>query len=146
MAVSEEQLQQDLQAAMRGRESLKLGVLRGIISAAKNLKVEKQVKEVAEADLVALIRKEVNKRLESISYAEKGGRTDLVDQNRAEIALLEVYLPTQMDAATLEAAIQKISTDLGTKEIKLLMAELKARHAGTYDGKLASELIRKLSA
>jgi uncharacterized protein YqeY len=142
--LTEVQLQNDLQAAMRARDMARVYVLRGVVAAIKNLKVEKQVAELPEAELSGLIRKEINKRAEAISYAEKGARPELVEQNRAEIALLESYLPQQLSAAELESAIASISAELGTTQIGPLMAELRKRYPGQYDGKLASELIKKL--
>lgn len=141
----ETQLQTDLQNAMRARDMPKVYVLRGLVAAIKNLKVEKQVKELPEAEITALVKKEVSKRTEALSFAEKGGRTELIEQNRAEIALLETYLPQQLDAAQLETAIKAISTELGSTQIGPLMAELKKRYAGQYDGRLASELVKKLA-
>jgi len=68
----------------------------------------------------------------------------LIEQNRAELAVLEAYMPAQMDAGALEAAIRQIAADLGTTQIGPLMAELRKRHAGQFDGKAASEIIKKL--
>lgn len=144
MPLSEERLQQDLREAMKARDALRTSVLRGVIAAVKNVKVEKMGAPLAEADLTAIVRKEVNKRSEAIAFAEKAGRRDLVDQNKAELAVLEAYMPAQMDAATLEAAIRRIAADLGTTQIGPVMAELRKRHAGQFDGKAASELIKKL--
>jgi uncharacterized protein YqeY len=141
---SEADLQKDLQGAMRAREMEKVYVLRGVIAAIKNAKVDKQVKELPEAEVVALMRKEVSKRVEAIEFAEKAGRAETAAQNRAEKAILDAYLPTQMDAAQLEAAIRSLSEELGTTQIGPLMAALRQRYAGNYDGKLASELIKKL--
>jgi uncharacterized protein YqeY len=143
--LNETQIQTDLQNAMRAREMPKVYVLRSLVAAIKNLKVEKQVKELPELEITGLVKKEVSKRAEALAFAEQGGRAELVEQNRAEIALLEVYLPQQLDAAELEAAIRTIASELGTTQIGPLMAELKKRHAGQYDGKLASELVKKLS-
>lgn len=144
--LNEAQIQTDLQTAMRARDMPKVYVLRGLVAAIKNLKVEKQVKELPETEITALVKKEVSKRTEALAFAEQGGRTELIEQNRAEIALLEVYLPRQLDATELEAAIKAVSVELGTTQIGPLMAELKKRYAGQYDGKLASELVKKLSA
>ena len=143
---NEAQIQADLQNAMRAREMPKVYVLRGVVAAIKNLKVEKQVKELPETEITALVKKEVSKRTEALVFAEQGGRTELIEQNRAEIALLEAYLPRQLDAGELEAAIKAIAAELGTTQIGPLMAEVKKRYAGQYDGKLASELVKKLSA
>jgi uncharacterized protein YqeY len=144
--LSEAQIQADLQAAMRAREMPKVYVLRGLVAAIKNLKVEKQVKELPDSELVGMVKKEMSKRTEALAFAEQGGRTELVEQNRAEIALLETYLPKQLSAAELEAAIKALSSELNTTQIGPLMAELKKRYAGLYDGKLASELVKKLSS
>jgi hypothetical protein len=142
---TEAQIQHDLSAAMKARDMPRVYVLRGVIAAIKNLKVDKQTKELGDADIAALVRKEINKRVEAAEFAVKSGRQELVDQNRAEQAVLETYLPAQLDAARLEAVIRQIAAELGTTTIGPIMAKLKERHAGQYDGKLASELVRKLN-
>jgi uncharacterized protein YqeY len=142
---SEAQLQTELQTAMKARASDKVMVLRDIITAIKNLKVEKMAPELAEADIVGLIRKEVSKRAEAIEFARKAGRDDLIAKNEAEKNLLEAYLPQLMTADALDALIRSIAQDLGTTQIGPVMAKLREGHAGKFDGKLASELIRKLA-
>lgn len=143
---SESQLQRDLQDAMRARDRLRIDVLRGVIAALKNTKVDRQVQELPEADIAAVLRKEANKRVEIADFARRGGRPEAVDQADAEKAILESYLPTQLDSAALAAAIRAIAATLGTTQIGPIMAELRSRHAGQFDGKLASELIRKLES
>jgi hypothetical protein len=143
---NEAQLQRDLQDAMRARDMLKVYVLRGIIAAIKNAKVEARVAELPEAEITALVRKELNKRVESITYAEKAGRAETVAQNQSEKELLEKYLPPQLDAAELEQAIRTLSAELQTTAIGPLMKALQERFAGRYDGKLASQLIRQLAS
>lgn len=130
---------------MKARAMETVYVLRGLIAAIKNLKVEKQVGELPEAEIVALVRKEANKRSEAIEFARKGNRQDLVDQNEREKVLLEKYLPQQLGTEQLATAIQRIAAELGTTQIGPVMATLRERHAGQFDGKLASELIRKLT-
>jgi uncharacterized protein YqeY len=144
--VAEAQIQRDLQDAMRARDRLRIDVLRGLLAAIKNAKVEKQVAELPEADIVGLVRKELNKRTEIIGYAKQAGRAETVAQGEAEHAILEAYLPKQLGPAELEAAVRAIAADLGTTQIGPLMAELRKRHAGQFDGKLASELIKKLAS
>jgi len=143
--LTEAKIEEDLKSAMRARDMPRVYVLRGIVAAVKNLKVEKQVREIAEADLVAIVRKEVSKRIEAASYGEKGGRAEVVAQNRAEQEILEAYLPRQLSATELEELIKGLSAELGTTQIGPLMAALRQRHGGQFDGKLASELIRKLT-
>ena len=142
---TEAQLQADLTAAMKARAMEKVYVLRGLITAIKNLKVEKQVPELPETEIAGLVRKEISKRDEASEFARKANRTDLAEQNDREHALLEVYLPQQLSAAALEEVIRALAAELGTTQIGPLMAKLRERYAGQFDGKLASELIRKLS-
>ena len=143
--VSEAQLQEELKSAMKARAMETVYVLRGLIAAIKNVKVEKQVAELPEADIVALVRKEVNKRSETLEFARKGNRPDLVEQNEREKVLLDKYLPQQLASDVLEDVIKHIAADVGTTQIGPIMAKLRERHAGQFDGKLASELIRKLA-
>ena len=142
--LSETQLQQDLTAAMKARAMEEVYVLRGLVAAIKNLKVEKQVKELSEAELSALVRKEINKREEAIGFATKGGRTELVAENERQKLILERYLPKQLSPDELEAIIRQISAELGTSGIGPIMAALRERHAGQFDGKVASQIIRGL--
>lgn len=143
--VDEARLQKDLQDAMRARDRVRLDVLRGVMTALKNAKVDKQVPTLPEADIVALLRKELNKRAEIADFARKAGREETVAQAAAEQAILEAYLPAQMDAAALEAAIRAIAAELGSTAIGPIMAELRTRHAGQFDGKLASQLVKQLA-
>lgn len=142
---TEAQLQSDLQAAMKARAMEKVYILRGLITAIKNLKVEKQIGELPEVEIAALVRKEINKRSEATEFARKAGRDELVEQNESEKALLEVYLPQQLGAEALTDIIKGLASELGTTQIGPLMAKLRERYAGEFDGKLASELIRKLA-
>ncbi len=142
--VDEARLQKDLQDAMRARDRVRLDVLRGVITAVKHTKVEKQLSDVPEAEILAVLRRELNKRAEIADFARKAGRDETVAQAAAEQSIIEAYLPAQMDAAGLEAAIRAIAAELGSAQIGPVMAELRARHAGQFDGKLASQLIKQL--
>ena len=146
VAVDEAGLQRDLQEAMRARDRQRIDTLRGLIAAIKNAKVERQVRELPEADIVALVRKELNKRTEIMGYAKQAGRADTVAQSEAETAILSAYLPQQLDAAELGGVVTALAAELGTTQIGPLMAELRKRHAGQFDGKLASEIIKKLTS
>jgi hypothetical protein len=142
---TEEQLQSDLHAAMKARASEKVYVLRGLIAAIKNLKVERQVATLADADIAVLVRKEINKRAEVVEFARQANRADLVQSNESEKAILESYLPAQLSRDALETIIKGLAGELGTTQIGPLMAKLRERYAGQFDGKTASELIRKLA-
>ncbi len=142
---SEAQLQDDLKAAMKARDMETVYVLRGLIAAIKNVKVDKQVGTLREADIAALVRKEINKRTEAIDFARQANRADLVEKNEAEKARLDKYLPQQLSSEALADIIKQIAAELGSSQIGPIMAKLRERHAGQFDGKLASEIIRKLA-
>jgi uncharacterized protein YqeY len=141
---TEAQLQEDLKGAMKARDMDTVYVVRGLIAVIKNLKVEKQIAQLPEADIAGLVRKEINKRTEAAGFARQANRAELVEKNEREKQLLEKYLPEQLSAEALQAAIKEIAAELGTTQIGPIMAKLRERHAGQFDGKLASELIRKL--
>jgi uncharacterized protein YqeY len=141
---TEAEIQRDLTAAMKARAAEDLGVLRGLVTAIKNLKVEKMVPELGDAEIAQLVRKEINKRAEAIDFARKGGRAELVGENERQIAVLERYLPRQLSPEELERVVRALAAELGTKEIGPLMAALRERHAGQFDGKAASGIIRSL--
>src|SRR5438552_1349756 len=107
--LSEAQLQSDLRNAMKARAMEKVYILRGLITAIKNLKVEKQIPSVAEADIATLVRKEINKLVEAAEFRRKANRADLVESNEAERVILEAYLPQQLSASELDGIIRGIS-------------------------------------
>jgi|DewCreStandDraft_2_1066082.scaffolds.fasta_scaffold09951_4 uncharacterized protein YqeY len=142
---TEEQLQAELQAAMKARDTDRLMVLRDVVTAIKNLKVEKMVQTLSEGEIVQLLRKEANKRAEAAEFARQANRQDLVEKNEREKAILESYLPRQLSTAELEAAIRSIAGEVGGYQIGPIMQKLRERYAGQFDGKAASELIKKLA-
>src|SRR5436309_4394397 len=96
-ALTEQQLADDLTRAMKAREMSRVYVLRGLLTAAKNLKVEKRGAALAEADLAQLVRREIRKREEAEEFAAKAGRSELVAQNRSEREMLEAYVPVSLE-------------------------------------------------
>jgi len=143
---SEAEIQRNLTAAMKARAMEEVYVLRGLVTAIKNLKVDKMVKDLGDAEIAQLVRKEVNKRTEAIQFARQGGRHELVDENERQKAILERYLPRQLSAPELERAIADLSAELGTTAIGPLMAKLRERYTGQFDGQAASAAIRKLGS
>ena len=145
-ALTEQQLADDLTRAMKAREMPKVYVLRGLLTAVKNLKVEKRGAALAEAELVQVVRREIRKREEAEEFAAKAGRAELVEQNRSERALLEGYAPAALDPAALEQAIREIATRPDGRTLGAVMSALKERFAGRFDGRQASEIARRVLA
>ena len=146
MALSEAQLTADLTAAMKARDMPRVYVLRGLLTAAKNLKVERRAQTLSEADLVQIVRREVRQREEAEEFAKKAGRDDAVEQNRAERAMLDAYVPAQMDAAALETVVRGIVASMPSPAMGPVMAALREQHAGQFDGKQASEIVKRVLA
>jgi uncharacterized protein YqeY len=150
VALTEERLAQDLTAAMKARDAQRVSVLRGVVAAAKHLKVERRVPQLEESDLVQVMRRELRKREEAEEYAVKAGREDLVTQNRDERAILESYVPAPLGGEELERAIREAlaagGERQGERQIGAVMTALRQRYPGRVDGKAASELARKILA
>jgi uncharacterized protein YqeY len=119
-----------------------------IQAAVKNRDIEARTgKAPADDDtlVIEVLQKMVKQRRESIEMYEKGGRQELADAERTEVAVIERFLPAQMDEAATTAAIEAIKTELGAsgmKDMGRVMAELKARHAQTLDMSKASALVK----
>jgi len=131
---------------MKARDMPRVYVLRGVIAAAKNLKIERRGAELAEADLAQVVRKEIRKREEAEEFALKAGRQEAVEQNRSERAMLEAYAPAQLDATALEQAIREIAADPASHSLGAVMGALKTRFAGRFDGRQASDIARRVLA
>ncbi len=140
---TEAMLRVDLQAAMKARDMPTVYVLRGLLAAIANLRIERGVAELNDAEIVALTQRETKQREEAESYARTASREDLVAQNAAERAILMRYLPAQLDDAELTNLVRSWLAD-GLNAMGPIMARLKERHAGQYDGRRAAEIVRSI--
>jgi uncharacterized protein YqeY len=144
--LTEQQLAEDLNRAMKARDMPRVYVLRGVVAAAKNLKVDKHGATLEEADLIQIVRREIRKREEAEEFAAKAGRTDVIEQSRAEREMLNAYAPAALSATDLEPIIRAIAAEPGGGSLGAIMGALKARHAGRFDGKIASDQARRVLA
>ena len=144
--LTEAELAAALTTAMKARDSARVDVLRGVVSAAKNLKIERRVQTLEQADLEQVVRREIKKRDEAEVFAVQGKRDDLVAQNQAERAMLEALVPPLLQAAELEATIRALVSELNATALGPIMGALRERLAGRYDGKVASEIARRILA
>jgi len=140
MSPGEQKLREDMKSALRARDAQRTQVLRAVLAAAKNRAIELRVDEIPEAELVAVLKREAKQRAESLDFARKAGRDDLVREHESAVAIVESYLPKQMSETELRAEIQAIMRETGAADIGSIMKELGRRHAGRYDGKIASRL------
>ncbi len=143
-----DQITEDMKAAMRAKDTARLGTVRLLLSAMKQKEVDERV-ELGDADVLSIIEKMLKQRRESIAQFEKAGRQDLVDIEKAEIAVLSAYLPQQMSEADVAGAIAaaiRESGASGPKDMGKVMGLLKSRLAGRTDmGKLSGLVKGKLA-
>ena len=138
-----QRLNDDMKEAMKSGETLRRDVIRMAIAAMKNRRIELIVKELEPAEEFAVMQKCVKTREESVLVYTQGNRPDLADKERAEIAILQVYLPTKLSEAETRALLENLAKELGVSEKKqlgVLMKAVNERHKAQVDGRLASKI------
>lgn len=143
------QIDADTKDAMRARDKGRLGTLRLLSAALKQKEVDERV-TLEDADVLAVIEKLIKQRRESARQYVEAGRNELADTETAEAALLETYLPAQLDEAALGAIIDECIGSVGAagpQDMGKVMGVLKPRIQGQADMGLASKLVKaRLSA
>ena len=136
---------EDLKAAMKAKDEVARDTLRMLKTDLQKLELEKD--ELTEADELTVLTRAVKTRKESAQAYDEGGRPELAAKERAEIEVIERYLPKAMSEEEARAAIAAIAQELGVTEKKqmgALMKAVMAKHRGTIDGKLASKIAGSL--
>ncbi len=135
-------------AAMKAGDKPRLNAVRLILAKLKDRDIElRTASQVPDDDtlVVEVLQKMGKQRRESISLYEQGGRQELADAEKAELAVIESFMPAQMSEAETSAAIEAIKAELGASTVKdmgRVMAELKARHGSQLDMSKASGLVK----
>ena len=139
-----------LKEAMKAGDKRRVSTLRLVNSALKNADIEARGQgkgPPSDDELLGLLQKMIKQRHESIELYEKGGRPELAQQEREEIAIISAYLPRQMSEDEARAAIAAVIRDTGAagmKDMGKVMAALKERHSGRMDVAKASGLVKGL--
>ena len=141
-------IDQDIKAAMMARETAKLGVLRMLKTSLMNAAIEKggAGSTLDDTEALAIVRKEVKKRQDSVEAFEKGGRPEMAASEKAEIEILNAYLPQQLSVAELEALVQAAIAEAGAtskKDMGAVMKLVNAKSAGRADGRTLSAEVQK---
>ncbi|WP_287787755.1 GatB/YqeY domain-containing protein [Acidiphilium sp.] len=138
----------DLKAAMRARDALRVSTLRMVSAKLKDADIAARprgIEAIAEPDIVALLRGMVKSRRESETQYRAGNRPDLADQEAGEIAIIEAYLPQTLAGAALDDAIAAAITATGAsgpKDMGSVIAALKAAHGPALDMAAASAAVK----
>lgn len=144
-----QQIEQDYIAAYKAKETVKLNVLRHVKTAAKNAQVQ-LMRPLEEAELLDVLMKQVKQRQDSIEQFTAAGRTDLAENERAELDVLSAYMPKALSDEETLAAIDAAIAETGAaspQEMGKVMNAVLGRYKGQVDGKKLSSLVReRLSA
>ena len=144
----EKQIQADMVAAMKAKETVRLASLRAIKAAIMLAKTaEGATGEVDDAAVVKIIQKLVKQRKESAQQYTDAGRPELAENELAEAACMEVYLPKQLSEAEVEARLAEIIAEVGASQpsdMGKVMGIATKRLAGLAEGRLISTLVKKL--
>ena len=143
----QERIQQELKAAMLARDADTLGTLRLMKSAIGYAQIEKKTDALPDAEVVALVQKEIKKRRDAIELYQSGGRPELAAKESAEISVLEKFLPQPLSADELEQLVRAAIQETGAtskKEMGAVIKAVQARAAGRADGKTISGMVGRL--
>ena len=149
MAGVRDQLRSDLRDAMRAKDVARRSTIRMVEAAIKNAEIEKRGTELAENDILAILQRQVKQRRESIEQFTQGGREDLAEKERVEIAIIEAYLPQQLSRDDVEERARSVIEQVGAtgpgdrgKVMGMLMKDLR----GQADGSLVNAVVGELLA
>lgn len=141
-----EQIRADLTAAMKARDAAKTSTLRMLQAALKNEQIEKGG-ELDDADAMVIIKRAIKQRNDSIEQYENAARQDLADKEKAELVVLEGYMPKQMSDEEVEALVKQTIAAVGAeskKDIGKVMKEIMANNRELVDGKKVQAVLAKL--
>jgi uncharacterized protein len=139
-----QRLSQEMKESLKAGEKVRLSALRLLSAAVKNREVELR-REVSDDEFLEMVAREVKRRKEAAEAYEKGNRQDLVDREREEQAILEVYLPAGLSDPEVEALVDEAISATGASgpgELGKVMAHVMAKAKGRVDGAKVSALVR----
>lgn len=141
----------DLKDAMRSKDKVRLRTLRSLRAALKNEEIDRREdgseSTVSEQDQLAVLRKQVKQREDSIEQYEAAGRDDLVEKEKAELAVLEEYMPEQMTDEELEETLREIIDEVGAEsmaDMGPVMGRAMSELRGRVDGNRVQEVVKEI--
>ena len=143
----EDKINADYVEAMKARDSERSSTLSFLRAQVKNIKIDKRIEKVADEDVIAIIKKQVKQRMESIVSFKNGNRPELAAKEEAEMAILKTYLPVEMSAEALSIIVNDVIKSSGASSIKdmgRVMKEVLAKTAGQADNQAVSAAVTDL--
>lgn len=142
------QIQNHVKDAMKAGDRLKLSTLRMLVAAIKQKEIDTR-SDLSDDDIISIIEKQMQQRLEAAEQFEAAGRNELFEKESQEAEILKAYLPEKMGEAEVKEMIEKIISEMGEismKEMGNVMSALKDQAGSKIDMKLASQMVREIIA
>ncbi|WP_456401786.1 GatB/YqeY domain-containing protein [Hydrogenimonas sp.] len=146
MSTLKERLQNDLKTAMKEKDTFKRDVIRFVMSAIKQIEVDER-KELTDADIEAILVKQIKQRNDAIAQFKEGGREDLVEKNEKELEILRSYLPEPMSEEDVRKIVKEIIEQTGAegmKDMGRVMGAAKAKIGSRAEGKVINAIAKEL--
>jgi uncharacterized protein YqeY len=137
-------LKEELKLAMKAQDRLRLDTIRAALSEIQYEEMQKNVQELSDPESLTVVQREVKKRHEAIQFAEQASRVEEKTKLQAEISILEGFLPKQLSSDDLEKIIVGVTKSVAGASMPVIMKHLKDNYAGQYDGKSASEIVKRV--
>lgn len=141
-----DKIKTDLNQALKSGDSLRVSVLRFLLSQIKNVEIQKcppgSGKTLSEEDVAAVVQKSAKERNESIEMFKKGGRQDLVDKENQELAILKEYLPEQMPEEEVRRVVKEVIGG-GVGDFGQVMGQVMGKVKGKTDGATVSRIVKE---
>lgn len=141
-----ERLTEDLKQAMKAQDKVRLSVIRMVRAAMKNREIGKGG-PLTDDDVIGVIQKELKQRQDSLQAFESAGRTDLADQTKAEMAVLQTYLPEALSPEELREMAERVIAEVGAtgpRDIGKVMSALMPQVRGRADGRQVQQVVQSL--
>ncbi len=141
-----DQLTNDLKEAMKSGEQVKKETVRALRGAIRNVEIDSR-RDLTDEEILDIINKQAKQRRDSIEQYQKANRSDLVEQEQQELAIIEAYLPQQLTDAEIKTRVETAIAELGVSDMKGMgpvMKRLTVELKGRADGKRISQLVREL--
>lgn len=135
-----------MKEAMKAKEKVRLDTIRSLLSAIQYEEMQKGVEDLADDAVIGVLQREQKKRVEEMEFAEKANRNDLKEKLHIELSCIEGFLPKQLSAEELEKIVVDLKASNPSINMGMIMKSLQEKYAGQYNGKLASEVVRKALA
>ena len=136
-----QQIIDDMNIAMKSQDSVKLGVLRFMLSEIKNKEIDAK-HELNDDEVIGLLRTEVKRRNEAIVQFKQGNRMDLAEKEEVELLIINSYLPAMMETTDIEAVVTRVIESTDSRDFGQIMKQVMQELGGQADGKTVSEIVR----